>query len=79
MKRCSDINIGIRAFEFFSFQPEGITKACKKANIPHETVCDWQNGICPSAYYLQKLCFLGADINYILTGKRSNNNDRADV
>ena len=75
--RKPDIEIGRRAFEFFNLQPEGARKACKKANIPHETVYDWNSGkSTPSAYYLQKLCFLGADIHYILTGKRSNNNDR---
>ena len=76
MRTKPDVKIGRRAFEFFNMQPEGANKACLKFNIPHETVYEWANGICPSAYYLQKLCLLGADITYILTGKRSNNNGR---
>lgn len=67
----SDIGIGHRAYEFFGMKHEGVSKACKKAGIPHETVCSWQNGIVPSAYYLKRLLLLGADLNYILTGKKS--------
>lgn len=32
---------------------------------------DWNRGIAPSAKYLQRLHYLGADVIYILTGMRS--------
>lgn len=66
------IDIGRRAFEFINAQPEGVTAYCKRVGIPCDTAYGWTYGKTPSAYYLQKLHFLGADVIYILTGEGSN-------
>ena len=36
---------------------------------------DWMEGVAPSAKYLQRLHYCGADVIYILTGKRKNESE----
>lgn len=36
---------------------------------------DWMGGVAPSAKYLQRLHYCGADVIYILTGKRKNESE----
>ena len=38
----------------------------------HGLVYEWMNGVAPSAKYLQRLHYCGADVIYILTGVRKN-------
>ena len=37
----------------------------------NQLLYDWMGGVAPSAKYLQRLHYLGADVIYILTGMRS--------
>lgn len=37
----------------------------------NQLIYDWMDGCAPSAKYLQRLHYLGADVIYILTGRRS--------
>lgn len=36
---------------------------------------DWMEGVAPSAKYMQRLHYAGADVIYILTGKRKNESE----
>ena len=66
-----DINIGIRAFEevkrlFPSIKTATIRTNCKKA-----TIYNWSEGMAPDCLNLARLHYAGADVIYILTGKRT--------
>ena len=70
VKRPTDIGIGIRAAqEILRLYPKKkhaiIALGCGK-NVIYE----WENGVSPSATNLQMLYELGADVIWILTGKR---------
>ena len=72
-KRKSDIKIGSRAYEEFCriFEPEKhgrMKKAIKLMGCDHKTPYAWRDGTAPDAIYLQRLCELGADVTWILTG-----------
>ena len=44
----------------------------KKLNFCKNTVLYWEEkGYAPSAHYLQKMCFAGYDVIYILTGVKN--------
>lgn len=67
----AQIEIGKRAFdEVLRIFPK-ITTARKVLGISnHQLLYDWMNGRAPSAKYLQRLYYCGADVIYILTGMR---------
>ena len=74
MKHKTDINIGKRAGKFIYFKFNNISDI-EKHGISRKLYYEWlNNGAAPSAYHLKKLCELGADPFYILTG-RSKKND----
>jgi hypothetical protein len=65
----AQIEIGKRAFE----EVTRIFPKHKEARIAlgmksHQLIYDWMEGIAPSAKYLQRLHYCGADVIYILTG-----------
>ena len=67
----AQIEIGKRAFEEVS----RITPKLKDAKIllgmrSNQLLYDWMEGCAPSAKYLQRLHYCGADVIYILTGVR---------
>lgn len=67
-----DITIGHRAYEevlrlFPKMKDAAAALQCKDNNI-----YQWGNGICPSAKFLARLHNVGADVIYILTGRRMN-------
>ena len=67
----AQIEIGKRAFEEVS----RITPKLKDAKIllgmrSNQLLYDWMEGCAPSAKYLQRLHYCGADVVYILTGVR---------
>ena len=73
-KRKSDIAIGQRAYEevtriFPGMMPKAIAKTF---GCDRRTIYEWRDGTTPDGIYLQRLCFLGADIDWILTGRRKN-------
>lgn len=66
-----DITIGHRAYEevlrlFPRMKDAMAAIGCRENNI-----YKWAEGVCPSAKFLARLLVLGADIPYILTGRRS--------
>ena len=71
-KSTPQIEIGQRAFEEIFRMFETLEAARNMLGISSkQLVYDWMNGVAPSAKYLQRLHYVGADVIYILTGKRS--------
>lgn len=65
------IEIGHRAFEEVSRLFESVKEARQMIGTnSHKLIYDWMEGVAPSAKYLQRLHYLGADVIYILTGVR---------
>lgn len=65
------IEIGKRAFE----EVNRLFNNQKKAKVmlgisSQQLLYDWMEGVAPSAKYLQRLHYLGADVIYILTGDK---------
>lgn len=65
-----DITIGQRAYEeVLRIFPRMIDATaaigCKDWNI-----YSWHRGVCPSAKFLARLIMVGADVHYILIGRR---------
>ena len=65
------IEIGKRAFEEVSrlFDSQKLAKEMLGMSS-NQLLYDWMVGVAPSAKYLQRLHYLGADVIYILTGKK---------
>lgn len=66
-----DPSIGYRAYEevlrlFPSIKQGALVIGCGK-----NVVYDWHCGMSPTAVYLARLYELGADVIYILTGKKN--------
>jgi hypothetical protein len=73
----AQIEIGKRAYEevlriFDKMQDARYSLGTSNKNHLYE----WMNGVAPSAKYLQRLHYLGADVIYILTGTRGKNENR---
>ena len=69
----AQIEIGKRAFEEVTRIIPKLKDAKKMLGIScDQLLYDCLNGCAPSAKYLQRLHYLGADVIYILTGKRGN-------
>lgn len=74
MKHKGDITIGFRAAEFLLNKFCTVAEMQKRGLIKRKLYYSWKNGeAVPSAYHLQLLCELGADIHYILTGRSKDN------
>ena len=70
-KRKPQIEIGKRAFEEVYRVFGAKSKAEKAIGISsRRLIYDWSQGVAPSAMYLQRLHYCGADVIYILTGMR---------
>lgn len=70
MKR-AQIEIGKRAFEETFRLFDRMKDAVKAIGVGNNTtIYGWMQGDAPSAKYLQRLHYLGADVIYILTGVR---------
>lgn len=70
----AQVEIGQRAYEevlriFEKMQDARAALGTSNKNHLYE----WMNGVAPSAKYLQRLHYLGADVIYILTGVRRKN------
>lgn len=72
-KTKAQVEIGYRAFEevmrIFEKTKDTENMLGMKS---HQLIYDWMNGVAPSAKYLQRLHYCGADVIYILTGVRKN-------
>ena len=70
----AQIEIGKRAFEEVTRVVPKLEDAKKILGIKsNQLLYDWMDGCAPSAKYLQRLHYVGADVIYILTGMRSKN------
>lgn len=66
------IEIGKRAFEEVNRLFNNQEKAKVMLGISSKQLLyDWMEGVAPSAKYLQRLHYLGADVIYILTGDKN--------
>lgn len=70
-KSTPQIEIGKRAFEEVSrlFSNQKVAKEMLGISS-QQLLYDWMLGVAPSAKYLQRLHYLGADVIYILTGDK---------
>lgn len=66
-----DINIGFRMRE----ECDRLFKSCAEAGralrCDRKNLSSWANGITPDCMHIAKIHYLGGDVIYILTGKRS--------
>ena len=71
-KSTPQIEIGQRAFEEVSrlFDSQKVAKETLGISSK-QLLYDWMEGVAPSAKYLQRLHYLGADVIYILTGEKN--------
>ena len=57
----------------------GVCEATKALEASANTViCRWSGTGCPNAYFLSKMYLAGADIKYILTGEREDENQNTE-
>ena len=70
----AQIEIGKRAFEeVFRIYEKAEDARISLGMKSKQLLYDWMDGCAPSAKYLQRLHYMGADVIYILTGTRCNN------
>ena len=73
MKKKCDVNIGYRAVqEVFRLFPGTTKSALAAIGCGKCVINEWGKGVAPSAKYLARLHELGADVIWILTGKKEN-------
>lgn len=69
-RKVADISIGKRAYqEVLRLFPK-MKDAESIIGCKNYTIYEWNKGVSPSAIYLARLLELGADIQWILTGRR---------
>ena len=75
-RRKARIEIGQRAFEevdkiFNLKEYGGMITPTKTIGCHKNAIYEWENGRSPDAIHLQRLHEIGADVIYILTGRRT--------
>ena len=66
-----DVQIGYRAFEEIKRLYPSIKTAIIRTRCSKTSIYAWRDGQVPDGFNLAKLHYGGADVIYILTGKRS--------
>lgn len=74
-RRKADVRIGYRAAEEAFRIAHSAQYAAVLVGGERKIVYTWSEGNAPSAIYLQRLHELGADVIYILTGRRCTRNE----
>ena len=76
-RRRADIDIGKRAVEELLRKYPSMTDTaiCKRLGIERKNIWAWKNGGVPGTFVLQRICYSGCDVKYILTGIRSGKTD----
>lgn len=79
MKRKSDIRIGQRAYSEVCrlFPDEKWVAVARKIGCDKKAIFSWRDGCAPSPMFLARLLQLGADIEWILTGKGSGTHEKS--
>lgn len=74
-KRKANIEIGQRAYKEILrlFPDKSIPKIAILLGCKRQTIQEWDEGRAPSAIFLARMIELGADVNWILTGRRKKN------
>ena len=74
MKHKAGIAVGERAYTAVRemFPGKSLAEIARIVGCKRQTIHWWKTGCAPESIYLQRLCFLGADIDWILTGRRKN-------
>ena len=71
-KHKADIRIGYRAAEeAMRLSGYSATTAALLIGCSHKLVYSWADGNAPTAIFMQRLLELGADVTYILSGRRA--------
>lgn len=71
MKHTPDIEIGFRAAAEVDRLFRTRAAAARALGVDRKLPRYWEQGTAPSAFVLLKLHYAGADVMYILTGRRS--------
>lgn len=76
MSKKAPLEVGYRTYEEFcrTFEPDkhgNMKRAIQVIGCRRNTPYAWKYGCAPDAIYLARLCELGADVRYILTGYRT--------
>ena len=66
-----DIEIGRRAFEEVKRLFPDVKNGIDRMRMSKNAVYGWKDGATPGALMLARLHYAGADVIYILTGKRT--------
>ena len=66
-----DIEIGSRAYEEAMRLFDSPRELEARIGISKSTVYNWQDGVSPGGLALARLHYSGADVLYILTGRRT--------
>lgn len=69
-RKVADISIGKRAYQEVLRLFPRIKDAESVIGCENYTIYKWKEGVSPSAIYLARLLELGADVQWILTGRR---------
>lgn len=70
-KHKAQIEISFRCFQWLLNRFGSVKKICEQTPISRTVLYSWKNGeTTPSAYFLQYLCEIGADMKYILLNKK---------
>lgn len=79
MKRKSDIRIGQRAYSEVCrlFPDKKMRYITRLIGCSEKAVYSWRDGFAPSALFLARLLQLGADVEWILTGKGSGTHEKS--
>ena len=74
MRRKGDVNIGRRAYIAVHnlFPDMNDPQIAEQVGCRRQAIHMWSQGETPSGIFLQRLAWLGADIDWILTGRRKN-------
>jgi hypothetical protein len=70
-KTKGDIEIGRRAYEEVVRLFDVPSTAKQRIGITRNVLYGWRDGIVPGALWLAKLHYAGADVIYILTGRKT--------
>lgn len=76
-----DCRIGYRAAEEMEkrYGYESVSrKFQKETRCSHHAYSNWRNGNCPDAHSLKLMAEVGFDVIYILTGKRTQEEEKND-
>ena len=79
MSKCkAELEVGMRAVEecYRKFQNLSDAKICERIGLNATNFYAWKQGQTPGGFSLQRMCYAGLDVKYILTGKKERKNGK---